>query len=78
MTEIRLRHAYFRVEPIKNIVGQGDKVAYYIVVTRGDTVGRFGAVPAAAGTSIINDARFDAADRRGRTWLGRLFARRSC
>ena len=80
MNEIRLRHAYFRVDPIKNIVGQGDKLAYYIVVTRGDTVGRLQTVPVAANLSIANDSYFEATDRsgnrRGRSWLGRLFAAR--
>ena len=79
MNEIRLRHAFFRVEPIKNIVGQGDKLAYYIVVTKGDTVGRSGTVSVTADTFIANDPGFEAAgsqagNRRGRFWLGRLFA----
>lgn len=79
MNEIRLRHASFRFEPIKSIVGQGDRLAYYIVVTRGETVGNSGTVPVAADAFIANDPRFEATDhdgrRRGRSWLGRLLAR---
>jgi len=80
MNQIRLRHAYFRVDPIKNIVGQGDKLAYYIVVTRGDTVARLQTVPVAADTFVANDSCFEATDRSdnrgGRSWLRRLFASR--
>lgn len=78
MTEIRLRHACFRVDPVKNIVGQGDKLAYYIVVTRGETAGITGAVSVAADTFSTNDPRFEATARfdyrRGFSRLGRLFA----
>ena len=76
MNEIRLREALFRVDPIKNIVGETNRMAFRIVVTKGETVGRFGPVAVAVPTGAGNDSSFEtapgAAERRRRSWLQRL------
>jgi hypothetical protein len=80
MNEIRLRHAFFRVEPIRNIVGQGDKLAYYIVVTKGATLARSSHAEVPVDTSAGNDSDYlsacgDADGGMRRSWLTRLLAR---
>ena len=76
MTEIRLREALFRVDPIKNIVGEGGSMAFHIVVTRGETIGSFGRVAAATPIHAGNDSLYEGApgvpEGRRRSWLQRL------
>ena len=76
MTAIRLREALFRVDPIKNIVGQGDTRAFHIVVTKGETIGSFGPVAAATALHTGNDSTYETAHcarkKRCRSWLQRL------
>jgi len=78
MNKTRLRQTYFRVDPIKNIVGVGEKLAYHISITRGDTLGVLGPVTVPDHVPVLNDAVFpDCADsgagRRRLSWLWRLF-----
>jgi hypothetical protein len=76
MKEIRLREALFRVDPIKNVVGETDRMAFRVVVTKGDTVGRFGpvavAVPLYAGNDSPYETASGAVEGRRRSWLQRL------
>lgn len=76
MQEIRLRDAFFRVDPIKNIVGQGDRMAFHIVVTRGELVGTCGPVaepdPIHAGNEALYECEPGAPAGRVGTWLHRL------
>lgn len=79
MNNTRLRQTYFRVDPIRNIVGVGEKIAYHISITRGDTLGVLGPVAVPARAPAVNDAVFldcpDIAAPRGRfSWLRRVFA----
>lgn len=78
MNKTRLRQTYFRVNPIKNIVGVSEKLAYHISVTRGDTLGVLGPVAVPAHAPVLNDAVFldcpdSVAGRRRFSWLWRLF-----
>ena len=75
MNKTRLRQTYFRVDPIRSIVGVGEKIAYHISVTRGDTLGVLGPVAVPAHAPALNDAVFpdSAAGRRRFSWLRRVF-----
>ena len=76
MQEIRLREAFFSVVPIKNIVGQGDRLAFHIVVTVGELVGTCGPVADAVPNHAGNEATYESApgaeEGRRKNWLQRL------
>ena len=76
MQDIQLLEAFFRVDPIKNIVGQGDRLAFHIVVTKGELVGTCGPLAGAVPIDACNEALFESATGaekgRRKNWLQRL------
>jgi hypothetical protein len=78
MDRIQLRESLFHVDPIKHIVGSGDKMAFHIVITKGNILGLMGPVEAPEATAAGNDASFgfsmDSPARRGQSWLKRLLS----
>lgn len=76
MKEIRLREAWFRVDPMKNIVGENGRTVFYIVVSKGETIGRFGPVAVPVPIHAGNDSPYEIAPGTGewrrRSWLQRL------
>jgi hypothetical protein len=77
MNRIQLREALFRMEPIRNIVGFGDRLAFHIIVNKGDVLGALGPVEVPAEGMTGNDPDFESSagvsDGR-RTWLRRLLS----
>ena len=77
MNKIQLREALFSMDPIRNIVGFGDKLAFHIVVTKGEILGALGPVKAPAASMAGNDPDFESSagvpDGR-RTWIRRLLS----
>ena len=78
MNRIQLRESLFHVDPIKHIVGAGDKRAFHIVIAKGDVLGLLGPVEAPEGNAAVNDAHFgnsaDAPARRRPSWIKRLIS----
>ena len=75
MNKIQLREALFRMDPIKNIVGFGNKLAFHIVVTKGDILGALGPVRGPAAGAADNDPDFESSagvPGGRRTWIRRL------
>jgi hypothetical protein len=58
MTRHQLQQTRFQVEPLKNIVGIGEIVAYQIVITPGPALGMIGSVSVPAQAEVCNDSRF--------------------
>jgi hypothetical protein len=78
MDRIQLRESFFHVDPIKHIVGSGDKRAYHIVITKGDILGLLGPVEVPVADATGNDADFgtseDAPAWRRQSWIKRLLS----
>lgn len=78
MNRIQLRESMFHVDPIKHIVGSGDKRAFHIYIAKGNMLGLLGSVGVPEGSAAGNDANFgdstDAPDRRRHSLIKRLFS----
>jgi hypothetical protein len=65
------------MEPIRNIVGFGDKLAFHIVVTKGDVLGALGPVRLPAAGMAVNDPDIESSagvPGGNRTWIRRLLS----
>lgn len=75
-----LSQTVFNVEPLKNIVGVGDIMAYQIVVSHGAALGTVGTVSVPAYADVCNDPVFaspqsdGAVARHPLSWIRRTFA----
>lgn len=78
MDRIQLRESFFHVDPIKHIVGSGDRMAYHIVISKGNVLGLLGSVEVPEATAADNDADFGVSaggpTRRGPSWIKRLIS----
>jgi hypothetical protein len=78
MSRIQLREFLFHVDPIKHIVGSGDKRAFHIFISKGNVLGLLGPVEAPEGNATVNDAHFgnsaDAPTRRRPSWIKHLIS----
>ena len=77
MNRIQLRESLFHVDPIRHIVGSGDKMAFHIVIAKGNMLGLMGPVEVPEGNAG-NDANFgnSAGALAGRrlSWIKRLIS----
>lgn len=78
MSRLQLRESLFHVDPIKHIVGSGDKRAFHIFISKGNVLGLLGPVEAPEGNATVNDAHFgnsaDAPARRRPSWIKHLIS----
>ena len=78
MDRIQLRESLFHVDPIQHIVGSGDKMAFHIVIAKGNILGLLGPVEVPEATAAGNDANFGisahAPLRHGQSWIKRLLS----
>lgn len=78
MNRIQLRESLFHVDPIKHIVGSGDKRAFHIFIAKGNVLGLLGPVAVPKGNAPGNDASFGnsagASARRRLSWIKRLIS----
>jgi hypothetical protein len=76
MNKVFLRESLFHVDPIKHIVGSGNRTAFRIVITKGNILGLLGPVRVPEANATGNDANFRTSEcapaRRRPSWIKRL------